>query len=152
MSGGGQELRRRAGTENVAALAGFAAALETGLLQVDELRDQFETRLEELCPEGSNLFAGRRAAAEYLMLRAAGASADTVLIALDLDGIAVSTGSACSSGKVARSHVLQAMGVEPILANSAIRVSLGWSTTQADVDKLIAALRGIVERTNRIAA
>ncbi len=152
MSGGGQELSRRAGTENVAALAGFAAALETGLLQVDVLRDQFETRLEELCPEATifSRAAGRLPNTSCFALP--GLRSDTVLIALDLDGIAVSTGSACSSGKVARSHVLQAMGVGPMLANSAIRVSLGWSTTQAEVDRLIAALRGVVERTNRIAA
>jgi cysteine desulfurase len=152
MSGGGQELRRRAGTENVVAIAGFAAVLEDKIIEIRELRDQLEKRLEALSPQVVVFarHAGRLPNTSCFAL--AGLAADTVLISLDLDGVAVSTGSACSSGKVARSHVLDAMGIEPGLASAAIRASLGWNTTQADVDKFIAAWRRIIERTNRIAA
>jgi cysteine desulfurase len=73
-------------------------------------------------------------------------SAETVLIGLDLEGVAVSAGAACSSGKVARSHVLDAMGVPPDLAEAAIRVSLGWSTTEDDVARFIAAWRKVYSR------
>jgi cysteine desulfurase len=66
--------------------------------------------------------------------------AETLLMNLDLDGIAVSSGSACSSGKVGRSHVLEAMGVAPELAASAIRISLGWNTTEQDIVRILTAL------------
>ena len=70
--------------------------------------------------------------------------AETAVIALDLDGIAVSSGAACSSGKVKRSHVLEAMGVEPALADGAMRVSFGWNSTQSDVNRFIAACESLV--------
>jgi cysteine desulfurase len=73
-------------------------------------------------------------------------SAETALIALDLEGIAVSSGSACSSGKVAKSHVLAAMGVEPQLASCAIRVSLGWNTERQDIERFGAAWAKLVGR------
>ncbi|MDP9137017.1 MAG: aminotransferase class V-fold PLP-dependent enzyme, partial [Pseudomonadota bacterium] len=155
--GGGQELRRRAGTENVPAIAGFAAALDdnnsrTEKSGTEELRDLLENSLETLSP-GVVIFSRQSPRLPNTSCFAlAGLTADTVLISLDLDGVAVSTGSACSSGKVARSHVLDAMRVEPRLASAAIRASLGWNTTRADIDKFIAAWRRILERRNRMAA
>ncbi|WP_119391448.1 cysteine desulfurase family protein [Taklimakanibacter lacteus] len=133
--GGGQELRRRAGTENIAAIVGFAAAIAEKGLEIKALRDHLESRLEDAV-----IFA---AEAERLpntsCFAAPGLSAETALMALDLAGFAVSSGSACSSGKVAKSHVLQAMGVAPDLAGAALRVSLGWTTTADDIEKFISA-------------
>lgn len=133
--GGGQELRRRAGTENLAAIAGFAAAAQEKRLEIKALRDHLEGGLE-----GAVIFGG---AAERLpnttCFAVPGLSAETALMALDLAGFAVSSGSACSSGKVAKSHVLEAMGVAPELGNAALRVSLGWTTTKEDIDQFISA-------------
>jgi cysteine desulfurase len=135
MHGGGQELRRRAGTENLPAIAGFAAAAQEKRLEIKALRDHLESRLE-----GAVIFGG---ATERLpntsCFAMPGLSAETALMALDLAGFAVSSGSACSSGKVAKSHVLAAMGVASDLANAAIRVSLGWTTTAQDIDQFISA-------------
>ncbi|MGE0005909.1 MAG: cysteine desulfurase family protein [Parvibaculaceae bacterium] len=142
--GGGQELRRRAGTENLAAIAGFAAAAREKRLEIKALRDHLERGLE-----GAVIFG---AEAERLpntsCFALPGLSAETLLMALDLAGFAVSSGSACSSGKVAKSHVLAAMGVAPALAGAAIRVSLGWTTTAEDVEQFISAWRRIGARRN----
>jgi cysteine desulfurase len=142
--GGGQELRRRAGTENLAAIAGFAAAIDEKRLEIKALRDHLESRLE-----GAVVFGGK---AERLpntsCFAMRGTSAESALMALDLAGFAVSSGSACSSGKVAKSHVLAAMGVAPDLANAAIRVSLGWTTTAQDIDQFISAWSRIKARRN----
>ena len=153
MSGGGQELRRRAGTENVAAIAGFGAAVEEGYLtEISELRNHLEKRLEAVSPQVTIFARDAARLPNTSCFALAGLAADTVLISLDLDGVAVSTGSACSSGKVARSHVLDAMAVEPHLARAAIRASLGWNTTRTDVDRFITAWRNVIERAHRIAA
>ncbi len=129
VQGGGQELRRRAGTENLAAIAGFAAASRANTIQTRALRDTLEAVLE-----GASIFGG---GAERLVnttcFAMPGMKAETLIMNFDLAGIAVSSGSACSSGKVGRSHVLDAMGVAPDLASAAIRVSLGWNTTAQDV-------------------
>jgi cysteine desulfurase len=142
--GGGQELRRRAGTENLAAIAGFAAAIDEKRLEIKALRDHLESGLE-----GAVVFGGK---AERLpntsCFAMRGMSAETALMALDLAGFAVSSGSACSSGKVAKSHVLAAMKVAPDLANAAIRVSLGWTTTAQDIDQFISAWSRIKARRN----
>ena len=142
IQGGGQELRRRAGTENLAAIAGFAAAAQEKRLEIKALRDHIEEGLE-----GAVVFGGK---AERLpntsCFAMPGLSAETALMALDLAGFAVSSGSACSSGKVAKSHVLSAMGVAPDLANAAIRVSLGWTTTARDIDQFISAWNRIKAR------
>lgn len=133
--GGGQELRRRAGTENLAAIAGFAAAIQEKRLEIETLRDHLEDGLE-----GAVIFgAGAERLANTSCLAMPGLSAETALISLDLAGFAVSSGSACSSGKVTKSHVLAAMGVAPDLASSAIRVSLGWTTTADDIEQFISA-------------
>ena len=81
-----------------------------------------------------------------------GVKAETALIALDLEGVAVSSGSACSSGKVAASHVLAAMRVEPALARGAVRVSLGWSTSEADVERLLNAWKNVISSLLKIHA
>jgi len=133
--GGGQELRRRAGTENIAAIAGFAAAIGEKGLEIKALRDHLESGLE-----GAVVFGAEAARLPNTSCFAApGISAETALMALDLAGFAVSSGSACSSGKVAKSHVLQAMGIEREVAGTALRVSLGWNTTAEDIEKFIAA-------------
>jgi cysteine desulfurase len=151
LRGGGQERGLRAGTENVAAIVGFGVAAELAgrsLVQEAErlraLRDALEARLLSLAPDA--VVFGRSAARlpNTLAFAIPGLRAETALIALDLEGVAVSSGSACSSGKVRRSHVLDAMGVPASLADGAIRVSLGWSTTESDVHRFAAACETVV--------
>jgi cysteine desulfurase len=148
--GGGQERGTRAGTENVAGIAAFgeaAAATQRQLAaeaaSMRALRDSLEAGLKAITP-GTVIFGE---AAERLpnttLFAVEGMKAETALIAFDLEGIAVSSGAACSSGKVAPSHVLAAMGVLPALARGAVRLSLGWGTTEADVEYLLAAWRRI---------
>jgi cysteine desulfurase len=152
MHGGGQEMRRRAGTENVAAIAGFAAAAAEATLDLGGLRAKLESALEA-CSPGIHMFGkGAERVGNTSCFALPGISADTALISLDLDGVAVSSGSACSSGKVGRSHVLDAMGVPPELAKAAIRVSLGWNTTARDIETFIGAWRRLVDRKNKKAA
>jgi len=156
--GGGQESGRRAGTENVAAIAGFgAAAEEAGDFPVTNariagLRNRFEQELKCLAPDvvifGEKVF--RLANTSNFVIP--GLSAETALIALDLDGVAVSSGSACSSGKVKPSHVLAAMGVDETLARCGLRVSFGWSSRDEDVDAAIASLRRLIARRAAMAA
>jgi cysteine desulfurase len=140
--GGGQELRRRAGTENVPAIAGFAAVVADQSNDIKLLRNQLEASLDGAMIFGST--APRLPNSTCFGL--AGMNAETLLMAFDLAGVAVSSGSACSSGKVARSHVLAAMGVAPELATAAIRVSLGWSTTEADIERFITVWQRLVAR------
>ena len=138
--GGGQERGSRAGTENVAAIAAFgaaAAAAKIGLraeaAHMARLRDRLEAGLR--ATPGVVIFGARVERLPNTTLAALpGSKAETLVIAFDLDGIAISSGAACSSGKVAPSHVLAAMGVPAELARGAIRVSLGPSTTEAEVD------------------
>ncbi len=137
MAGGGQERGRRGGTPSVPAIAGMAAALAACAEPppLGALRD----RLEAACMQaGAVVCGGGVRLANTTCLARPGLRADTQVIALDLAGIAVSSGAACSSGKVARSHVLEAMGLGA-LAGNAIRVSLPWSATEADVDAFVAA-------------
>jgi cysteine desulfurase len=143
--GGGQERGLRAGTENVAAIAGFgAAAAATRRNQQAEidhmaaLQGRLEAGLAAL-PETVIFGSGTPRLPNTTLFARAGIKAETALIALDLDGIAVSSGSACSSGRIAPSHVLAAMGVAPELAAGAIRVSLGFLTTEREVDAFLAA-------------
>lgn len=155
LHGGGQELRRRAGTENAAAIAGFAAAVRAATEEpvgLTELRDSLECELEAAAPDVTIFGAGLQRLPNTSCFALAGLAAETALIAFDLDGVAVSSGSACSSGKVGRSHVLKAMGVAPELVEGAIRVSLGWNSRPADVAHFIVAWRRIVERLGARAA
>jgi cysteine desulfurase len=147
--GGGQELRRRAGTENVAAIAGFAAAVNAATENESDnkaLRGVIETALEN-GPGTVRIFStGVERLPNTVCFALEGLAADTALISFDLDGVAVSSGSACSSGKVAASHVLQAMGVPAPQAASAIRISLGWNSTREDVDRFVNSWQRIAGR------
>ena len=146
LRGGGQERGARAGTENVAAIAGFGAAARLAAAEAEReatrlaaLRDRLARRLRETAPEAVVFGAAAPRLPNTLAFAAPGVAAATLLIALDLAGVAVSSGSACSSGKVTPSHVLAAMGVEPGLAAGALRVSFGWASRDEDVDRFVAA-------------
>jgi cysteine desulfurase len=140
LHGGGQELRRRAGTENHVSAAGFGAVVSENMNTVKALRDKLESSLEEAIVFG----AGAQRLPNTTCFGFAGLNAETLLMAFDLEGIAVSAGSACSSGKVAKSHVLSAMGIAPELSLAAIRVSLGWDTTPEHIHRFSAAWRKIL--------
>ena len=145
IKGGGQERGLRAGTESVAAIAGFGAAAAIAAKQADSsrmasLRDRFEAGLKAAVPEAVIFGASAPRLPNTTLFAIPGMKAETAVISFDLNGIAVSSGSACSSGKVQPSHVLAAMGVEPALAQGAVRVSLGWSTSEREVDLLLQAL------------
>lgn len=147
--GGGQERSQRAGTENVAAIAGFGAAALVAANQTDAarmagLRDRLEAGIKVATPEAVIFGENVLRLPNTTLFSAPGIKAETAIIALDLNGIAASSGSACSSGKVQASHVLAAMGVEPSLAQGAVRVSLGWTTTDRDIENLLAALTKVV--------
>jgi cysteine desulfurase len=149
MAGGGQERRRRGGTENVAAIAGFGVAAELAArdvaraAQIKVLRDVLETAILELTPEAIILGAEAPRLANTSCIAWPGKLAETLVIRLDLAGIAVSAGSACSSGKVGQSHVLAAIGLMPEIAGSAIRISLGPETTARDCNAFLDAWRAI---------
>jgi cysteine desulfurase len=145
IKGGGQERGLRAGTESVAAIAGFgaAAAVAAKLADVGRmagLRDRFEADLKAAVPAAVIFGKSAPRLPNTTLFAVPGMKAETAVIAFDLNGIAVSSGSACSSGKVQPSHVLAAMGVEPSLAQGAVRVSLGWSTSEREIDNLLSAL------------
>jgi len=151
INGGGQESGRRAGTENVAAIAGFGAAAQDAadlshVQHLVSLRDRFEAELLRLAPDAVIFGHGVARLPNTSNFAIPGLSAETALIALDLDGVAVSSGSACSSGKVRPSHVLAAMGVDETLARGGLRVSFGWSSKDEDVDAAIASLRRLMAR------
>ncbi|MFO1158266.1 MAG: cysteine desulfurase family protein [Reyranellaceae bacterium] len=149
--GGGQEANRRAGTENVAGIAGFGAAAETAgnTLPLGALRDRLETSLLRIAPEARVLGVGAPRLDNTSCISMPGVKAETQVMALDLAGVCVSAGAACSSGKVQRSAVLDAMGVAPAEAGSAIRISLGWNTQSSDIDRLIAAWRDLYIRAGK---
>jgi cysteine desulfurase len=152
LTGGGQERRRRAGTEAVPMIAGFGAAAAAARVDLEEihrcgrLRDWLEADLDTMCD--ATVVFGRNAQRlpTTSCFAVPGVAAETAVIALDLDGVAVSSGAACSSGKVAASAVLSAMGVPGELARGAIRVSLGWETQEDDVARFLAAWRKLVAR------
>jgi len=147
LRGGGQELGRRAGTENVAGIAGFGAAVKAtiGALAGDAVRlGALRSRLEQglMQKNGTIVFsADEKRLPNTTLFTVRGLKAETAVIGFDLAGIAVSSGSACSSGKVQPSHVLEAMGFSPEIAQGAVRLSLGWSTSGADIDRCLQAWR-----------
>jgi cysteine desulfurase len=149
--GGSQEANRRAGTENVAGIAGFGAAAEAAQsgLSVAPLRNRLEAALRHLAPSARVFGAGAPRLDNTSCISMPGVKAETQVVALDLAGVCVSAGAACSSGKVQRSSVLDAMGVEPAEAASAIRVSLGWNSESGDIDRLIAAWRDLYIRAGK---
>ena len=144
--GGGQEKKRRGGTENVAGIIGFGKACELAADRIVQgnklavLRDYFQKKTLELIP-GTEVFGDvEHRLPNTLNLGFDGVEGDTLLIALDMEGVAVSTGSACSSGTGLPSHVLKAMGVAEDKINSSIRFSLGASTTRLELDFVIKTL------------
>ncbi len=153
LRGGGQERGQRAGTENAPGIAGFGAAAR----EVEErlhdaarlavLRDRLESGVRGLVP-GVRLFgAGAPRLPNTAFFAVPGLRAETQVMALDLAGVAVGSGSACSSGKVRPSHVLRAMGVDEETSDCAIRVSLGWASEAADVDAFVEAWGTLLRRT-----
>jgi len=152
MLGGGQERGHRAGTENVAGIAGFGAAAKVATPVPATLRDRFEVALRSAVPDvvifGDK--ATRLPNTSNFALPAV--SAETAVMALDLDGVMVSSGSACSSGKVKPSHVLQAMRVPEAIARSALRVSFGWNSTDKEVGAAVASISQLLVRVRARAA
>ncbi|MBR1174055.1 cysteine desulfurase [Bradyrhizobium sp. KB893862 SZCCT0404] len=147
LRGGGQELSRRAGTENVGGIAGFGGAVKTALQTLPEDTERMAT-LRNRLENGIRLIAGATVFSDEVerlpntvLFTAPGLKAETAVIGFDLEGVAVSSGSACSSGKVQPSHVLSAMGYDPAVAQGAVRLSLGWSTEPEDINRALEAWR-----------
>ncbi|MBR0818217.1 cysteine desulfurase family protein [Bradyrhizobium liaoningense] len=147
LRGGGQELSRRAGTENVAGIAGFGAAVRAALQALPEdaermatLRDSLENGIRGIA--GATVFSvDIKRLPNTILFTAPGLKAETAVIGFDLEGVAVSSGSACSSGRVQPSHVLSAMGYDATVAQGAVRLSLGWSTEPDDINRVLEAWR-----------
>ena len=155
--GGGQERGLRAGTENVPGIAAFGAAAAAARVgrageaaHMSRLRNELEVGLLAVTPDAT-VFG--RETVERLpnttLFTVAGVKAETAVIAFDLEGVAVSSGAACSSGKVQPSHVLAAMGVSAPLQRGALRVSLGWNSTEADVEKFLGAWRKLASALSK---
>jgi cysteine desulfurase len=152
IKGGGQERGVRAGTENVAGIAGFGAAAEAvrqggaaEAARMAGLRDKFEASLKVLTPKLQIFCEAVQRLPNTTLFSVPGMKAETAVIAFDLEGVAVSSGAACSSGKVAPSHVLTAMGVPEGLSRGAIRVSLGYATSDEDVGTILKAWEKLSE-------
>ena len=154
--GGGQEKSTRAGTENVAGIAGFGAAAKAALVGLEDyqklavLRDRMEVELASISPE--IVIHGKDAprVVNTCFFSLAGANAQSMLMALDLEGIALSNGSACSSGSVKPSVTLKAMGQSAEITSSALRVSIGWATKESDIDAFLSAWKKIYSRINLV--
>jgi cysteine desulfurase len=154
--GGGQERGLRAGTENVAGIVAFGAAAaavrEQWLAEAERmrtLRDALEAGLRAITPHAVIFGEAAERLPNTTLFAVEGMKAETAVIAFDLEGIAVSSGAACSSGKVQPSHVLAAMGVSPALLRGAVRVSLGWATTEADIERFFAAWRKLAKALSK---
>ena len=151
LRGGGQERGHRAGTENVAGIAGFGAALKAAMgsrdhdaIRLENLRNRLESGLRQA--PGAVVFSeDAPRLPNTTLFTVPGLKAETAVIGFDLGGIAVSSGSACSSGKVQPSHVLAAMGFGPETAQGAVRLSLGWSTSDQDIDRCLEAWRKLAD-------
>ncbi|MHA1544600.1 MAG: cysteine desulfurase family protein, partial [Alphaproteobacteria bacterium] len=153
--GGGQEFGWRSGTENVPGSVAFGAAAEEAVVNlkkdnnIKHLRDKLEAGISMICPE-LQVFGRSDARLDNTSNMAMpGVRSETQVMAFDLEGICISAGAACSSGKVRTSHVLIAMGVAKEIADCAIRVSLGWTTSEADIAHFITVWEGLYERTHQ---
>ena len=153
MTGGKHERNRRAGTENVPAVAGLGVAAQLAASKRDAegrrlggLRDRLEQEILERVPGTAINGARESRVPNTTNISFEGVEAESLLIALDLEGVAVSTGSACSSGTLEPSHVLKAMGLATHRTQNSIRISLGAGNSDADVDYLLAKIAGIVEK------
>jgi cysteine desulfurase len=154
--GGGQERGFRAGTENVPGIAGFGAAAAAARVDLSRerawmvaLQERLEAGLKEVCPSVIIFGASAERLPNTTLFAEPGIKAETGVIALDLEGVAVSSGAACSSGKVQSSHVLRAMGVSPAVARGAIRVSWGYSTARSEIDRFLNAWKKLREALNK---
>jgi cysteine desulfurase len=152
LRGGGQERGRRAGTENLSGIVGFAAAAAAAAAEItvyDRIRawrDALEAEIMAAAPEAVVLGNAAPRLPNTAAIAMPGTAAETQVIALDLDGVMVSAGAACSSGKVGPSHVLKAMGLAPEIAAATIRVSLGWATTERDVSRFLQSWAALYRR------
>lgn len=153
--GGGQQKGLRAGTENLSGIAGFGAAAaaimsnEQERIRITALRDDFEHALKNALPETVILGANAPRLANTSNIALPGLAAENIVIALDLDGVMVSSGSSCSSGKISASHVLVAMGMKDL---SSIRVSFGWNSREEDASAAVASLVKLWQRAHPRAA
>ncbi|HUI20049.1 MAG TPA: cysteine desulfurase family protein [Methylocella sp.] len=152
LRGGGQERGLRAGTENIPGIAGLAAALATAKVRLDEQartlalwRDEMETEIARTVPSATFFGRGAQRVPNTSCFAVPPIEAQLLLMALDIEGFAVSSGSACSSGRVKPSHVLKAMGVQPSLAKGVVRVSLGWNSRREDCVSFVQALHWTVK-------
>jgi cysteine desulfurase len=157
--GGGQERRRRAGTENVAAIVGFGAAAAAAKAALDDeasrladLRDMAERALLDAVPAATIVGAGAPRLPNTICVALPGDLAETLVIRLDLAGVAISAGSACSSGKVGASHVLQAMGLPNKIARAAVRISLGWNTNESSLEEFLSRFFRLLDHESRAVA
>jgi cysteine desulfurase len=150
--GGGQERGRRAGTENLSGIAGFGAVAEIAARErgsvAAALRDCFEDGLKRIAPDVEIFGAKAARLANTSNFALPGVSTETALIALDLDGVMLSSGAACSSGTVKPSHVLAAMGVGENLSRCALRASFGWNSADADVDAALSSISRLLARVH----
>jgi cysteine desulfurase len=158
MVGGGQERRQRAGTENVAGIAAFGAAAQAAMVDLEAaeqrmraLRDRLEAGLLSIAPEAHVVGMAAPRVPNTTCVALPGRQADLLVVALDLAGMAVSAGSACSSGKVGRSATLQAMGLSSELAAGAIRISLGHTTTEDDIAAFLVAWQSVAAKRRQAA-
>lgn len=157
IKGGGQERRRRAGTENVPGIVGFGIAAECAqaeLARMDEiakLRDTFEAGVRGVSADAVVLSEAVPRLPNTSAIAVPGVKAETLVIGLDLAGVAVSSGAACSSGKVEASHVLAAMGAPPDVVQGTIRISLGFGTTNTDIQYCLSALGDLIKRLKKAA-
>lgn len=155
MKGGTQERMQRGGTVNVAGIAGFGVAAELAGAGIDhyrelaKLRDGMEARMKEICPSIVICAHNAQRVGNTSNISLPGIPAQTQLMALDLAGVAVSSGSACSSGSFKPSHVLKAMGMNDDDASTALRISTGWATTPDDIERFIAAWGDMVQRQKK---
>ncbi len=158
VKGGGQERGRRGGTENFPGIVGFGVAAQCAAAEraehenVARLRDAAQRRLLAIAPKATVFGAEAARLPNTLCLAMPGVASATQVMALDLDGVMVSAGAACSAGKVTRSHVLDAMAVPHAIAECGIRISLGWSTTDAEIDHLVEAWGALYARSQASAA
>ena len=163
MRGGGQERGARSGTENVAGIAGFGVAAQIAFQdlnlkndneyqRIQALRDMCEAHMREIAPDVRIFGDDVNRLPNTICFAVSGMSAATALMNFDIEGIALSSGSACSSGKVKRSHVLEAMGVDHGLIEGALRISLGWSTRENDIKKYTTVFARLVENIKKRAA
>ena len=159
MHGGSQDRGRRPGTENVAAAVGLAVAAELTLAEREahcerlrKLRDKLEAGILAKVPDAVVHGRGAERAPHILNVSVPGTDSESLLMALDLRGIAASGGSACQSGSISPSHVLTALGVRPDLASAAIRMSLGSLTTESSIDRVIEVFPALVAKARQLTA